>query len=138
MKKLFLLLGVTCVAFAMNGCASIVSGTNYDVSIQTNAPNAKVVVKKAGTGMILAEGAAPLSVNLQSGDGFFTSAKYKCEIIDTEKNDKQSNLINAKFSGWFLGNLLFGGLIGMGIDGLTGGAYYLEESYYFPFSTYEK
>ena len=137
MKKI-LLVTVTCLCMVLvTGCASVISDNNYDVKISTNAPKATVTVRKLSTGVVLSQGKAPLVVYLKPGDGFLTSASYQVEVKDDATREKQTQIINARFNGWFLGNFIFGGIIGMAVDGATGAMYYLDKQYYVYFSEYD-
>lgn len=137
MKKTLLLIGVAAVTLLSSGCASIVSKTTYDVAFTTNAPKATVTIRKSDSGLILSSGEVPHVANLKSSDGFFSAASYICEIKDSNTNKKQTRVINGEFCPWFLGNFIFGGIIGMGVDGATGAVYQLDDAVYAHFSEYD-
>lgn len=60
-------------------------------------------------------------VTLKSGAGYFSRAIYEVKITAPGFED-QFSTINYKLNGWYFGNLLIGGALGMLIiDPLTGG-----------------
>ena len=136
MKNLFCILGGI-VAFCITGCATIVCPTEYPVTISTNAPDAKVIIRKSNNGTVITSGKAPLIVTLKTNKGFFDPMSYQCEVID-KKDKKQTRVIETKFNKWFIGNFILGGIIGMGIDGISGACYKFDEEFYVHFSEHEK
>ena len=123
--------------FCFSGCASIVSRSEYPVIINTNAPEATVVVRNSSTGLMLGQGPAPLSVSLRAGSGFFQPASYLCEV-KSKKDKMQVRSINASLDPCFFGNFIFGGLWGIIIDAATGAMFKLDENVYVHFSEYSK
>lgn len=112
---------------ALSGCASIVSDSKYPVSIQSDAPETMVVIKNR-RGQQVHRGVAPLQVTLNAGNGFFSKAKYS---IDFEKEGYVSSRqsLDASLDGWYIGNIIFGGLIGiLLVDPATGAMWKLPES----------
>ena len=107
------------------GCASLVSDKRYPVSIATNPPAAKIEVKDQ-YGVVKFAGTSPATAMLESGNGYFTSAKY---TVTATKDGYASNTypIQSSLDGWYWGNILFGGLIGMLIvDPITGAMYQID------------
>ena len=109
-----------------SGCASIVSKSNWPVSITSNPEGAKVYVTNS-KGEKIFSGLTPTHVVLSSKKGYFQGERYKLVFV----KDGYSELtyeINAGLNGWYIGNLLFGGLIGLLIvDPLTGAMYRLDD-----------
>jgi hypothetical protein len=113
-------------ALAATGCASIVSESRYPVSV-TSAPSGAAYEISNEAGAVVSSGVTPNQVTLKAGAGYFDGEKYtvnyrkegylsKTEVLDTNMN------------GWYWGNIVFGGLIGMLIvDPLTGAMYRLPE-----------
>jgi hypothetical protein len=90
------------------GCATIISGKSQNVTISSRPQGAQVTVN----GFI---GTTPCTANLKKGESY--------QIIATkEKYEPTSLSIGTKFNPVFLLNILCGGIIGMGID-LISGAY---------------
>lgn len=136
MKKQMLLLGGALAATVLSGCASIVSESEYDVIIDSNAPAAKVTVRNAENGFVVSEGKIPHVVRLKTADDFFDANSYQCEVV-SEDEKKQIRIISTKIDPWFFGNIFLGGLIGMAIDGVTGAYLKFDENLYVHFSEYD-
>jgi hypothetical protein len=136
MRKTTLTIFGVLMVMTITGCATIVSKTEYPVTISTNAPNAHVTVRNSMNGLILANGKAPVTVTLKTSKGFFEPATYMCDVYD-EKKKKQTRVIETQFNKWFLGNFVIGGIIGMGVDGLSGACYKFDESIYIHYSEHE-
>lgn len=116
---------VAVVTHALVGCATIVSDKRYPVSISTNPPAAKIEVKDQ-YGVVKFSGTSPSTAMLESGNGYFTSAKY---TVTATKDGYATNTypIQSSLDGWYFGNILFGGLIGMLIvDPITGAMYQID------------
>jgi len=80
-------------------------------------------------GIAIHRGATPLTVPLDSGRGFFLPASYRVECAMPGK-PTQSGVISASWNPWHLGNLVFGGAIGLLIvDPATGAMYRLPRNY---------
>lgn len=126
MKRLNLLLATAMLAVSMTGCASIVSKSNWPVTVQSNPTGAKCEIVK-DNGIKLHTGETPMTVNLESSSGFFSSAKYK---INCNKDGNQaSSELSARLNGWYIGNLAFGGLIGfLIVDPATGAMWRLDDT----------
>ncbi len=111
-----------------SGCASIVSKSNYPISISTTPPGAKVTITNQKNVDIFV-GNTPAICTLKSGRGFFAKAGY---LLTFEKEGYQKRVValNAKLDGWYFGNLFFGGLIGMLIvDPATGAMWKLDPGF---------
>lgn len=110
----------------ITGCASIVSDSSYPVIIQTSPVGASFSITD-NRGVTIHNGATPSTVTLKSGDGYFSGAKY---TINFEKpgHTPTTVVVDSTMDGWYIGNLLFGGLIGMLIiDPATGAMWKLPE-----------
>ena len=101
---------IVVAAFALAGCASIVSKSEYPVAITSNPTGADFVVKRAN-GLPISSGVTPATITLGASDGYFKPAKYSVEF--RRKGIVQTVPLTAKVDGWYFGNLLFGGLIGL-------------------------
>lgn len=130
MKKM-LLPCMAAAAILLSGCASICSKSKYNVTISTNTPEAKITVRDPSSGMVLFEGQSPLSIRLKASESFFGSADYLCEVKANGK--KRYRSISAELDPWVFGNIIFGGLIGLVVDGATGAMYKLDNNYYVHF-----
>lgn len=101
------------LTFLLTGCATIMHGTNQDIGISSNPTGAEVTVD--GT----LRGATPLVTEMKRGNNHIVKlqlpgyAPYEATFTKS-------------VSGWVVGNLLFGGLIGLAVDAITGGLYNLS------------
>ncbi|HLK96152.1 MAG TPA: hypothetical protein VK364_00145, partial [Hymenobacter sp.] len=110
----------------MSSCASIVSKSRYPVAISSVPPGAKVVITNRAGNEIFS-GVAPTAVTLKSGSSYFNREKYKL-IFSKEGFEDKVVALEADINGWYFGNLLFGGGIGLLIvDPLTGAMYRIRE-----------
>lgn len=114
--------------FVLEGCASIFSKSTYPFYINTSPTNANVVIRNSD-GVEIFSGTSPATVDLKASDGFFKRANYTVNVF-MDGYDPKTLPINFKVDGWYFGNLLIGGLIGMLIiDPATGAMYKLEDEY---------
>jgi hypothetical protein len=123
MNKKFILL---ILASLLSSCASIVSKSNYDVSVTSSPSEAKFSITKSD-GVVVHSGRTPAIVSLASGNGYFSKAHY---VFKFEKNgyETKTHTLSPSINGWYWGNILFGvgGLIGLLIvDPITGAMYKL-------------
>lgn len=113
-------------AVVLAGCASIVSKSEYPVAVTSNPTGADFTVKRAN-GLPIASGVTPATITLAASDGYFKPAKYTVEF--RRKGVAQSVPLTAKIDGWYFGNILFGGLIGLLIvDPATGAMWSLKDT----------
>lgn len=114
------------LGFALSGCASIVSDSKPKVDVYSLPTKANYVIKDS-MGGVVSKGVTPGAALLETGRGYFKSESY---TVTFQKDGYTQTTIPLKstVSGWYWGNLLFGGLIGMLIvDPLTGAMYTLPE-----------
>lgn len=117
---------VVAICLGLNACCSIVSKSTYPVTISSNPPGASFTLKKAN-GIAMSTGTTPATITLSSSNGYFQPAKYIVEF--TRKGVTQSIPLNASINGWYFGNLLFGGIIGLLIvDPATGAMWRLDDN----------
>lgn len=123
-----LTLGVAIVGLGLvSGCASIVSDSNYPVTISSNPAGANFVVMNE-SGFDVHSGITPDTITLSASDGFFSSANYTVKF-QMAGFQEQSFQLRAGMDGWYIGNILLGGLIGMLIvDPATGAMWKLPET----------
>lgn len=113
---------------SLTACASIVSKSQWPVTIQSNPSGAKCVVSKAN-GVSMQTGEAPMTITLPSSQGYFSKAQYKV-ACQKEGYQPAESAFEGQISGWYLGgNLVFGGLIGwLIVDPATGSMWKLDET----------
>jgi len=114
--------GILGASLLAGGCASIVHGGNREISIATQPPGATASVRKAGGDImdVVAVDKTPCTVSLDPKKGYFSGQSYtlRLEMPGYKVTEVQ---LTPKMSGWYWGNLVFGGLIGMlAVDPATG------------------
>jgi uncharacterized protein YceK len=124
MKNLLL---TAAIVVTLSGCASIMNGPTQSVTIKSTPEGAAIsVTNKAGEKVHT--GTAPLTVALKRSAGYFKPEVYTVAFVKEGFAPKEV-VITGTMSGWFIGNLLFGGLIGMlAVDPVTGSMYTLPSS----------
>ena len=111
----------------MCSCASIVSGSSYAVSINSAPSGAEVTVIDED-GRTIHKGVTPYLITLRAGSAFFNRATYTLKASHPDYL-MTTQALNASIDGWYFGNILFGGLIGILIvDPLTGAMWRLPSS----------
>lgn len=124
MKKTFFY-GTLLSCYFLTGCATIVSDSEYSVNIQSEPSGAEFSISEVRTGNIIHKGVTPSMVTLPSGAGYFKNAQYN--ITFNKKGVLPQTIpLKAKIDGWYFGNIVFGGLLGLIIiDPITGAMYKL-------------
>lgn len=113
-------------ASLLSSCASIVSHSNWPVTLSSAPVGATVSVIDRG-GREVYSGVTPAQVRLKSNAGFFRRAQYTINFTKAGFAPKAIPL-EADLNGWYFGNLLFGGAIGMLIvDPATGAMYRISQ-----------
>jgi len=105
----FVLIGIFVVSFS--GCATIAHGTSTTIRINSVPSGATAMV--GGQTII-----TPSTVTLKNNQAYqvvFRKDGYEDTYYTIDKH----------MSGWVWGNILFGGIIGLCIDAMSGGAYKL-------------
>lgn len=126
MKNLAVVL--VAVVFILNGCASIVSKSEWPVTINSNPEQANITITNE-KGVKMYTGTTPITLSLKAGEAYFDGLDY---TVDFEKEgyEKQTIIISSQLNGWYLGNIIFGGLLGILIvDPLTGAMWKLDSLY---------
>lgn len=120
-------LAASVAALVLSGCASIISGGTQPVTIKSVPDGATVTVTNRA-GEKIHNGTTPLTVTLNRGAGYFKSETYKVEV--TKEGYELGHLdIVSTVNGWYIGNLLFGGVIGfLAVDPATGAMYSFPDS----------
>jgi hypothetical protein len=114
------------LVITLSSCASIVSRSTYPVNVRTEPKGASIsITDKKGNEVY--KGSSPATVELKAGAGFFTRAEYRVRISAAGYEEKIVP-INFKIDGWYWGNLLIGGLLGMLIiDPATGAMWKISD-----------
>ncbi|WP_412462128.1 hypothetical protein ACK2SD_11055 [Pseudomonas sp. SC11] len=110
----------------LQGCASIAGDSSYPVAVSTTPPGATFEVADK-RGKVVHQGQTPAVVVLPSSDGYFKGQTYTLTFRREGFTDHTVEL-DSKISGWYWGNILLGGVIGMlVVDPLTGAMYKLPD-----------
>jgi len=124
-RSLGLALAATTLTLA--GCASIVSESQYPVTITSTPPGATVIVRDANA-REMHKAQTPTTLTLPASAGYFSKARYSLEFSKEGHATAQTPL-QAMVDPWYFGNIIFGGLIGLAIvDPLTGAMWELEDN----------
>lgn len=114
-----------CIALGMmllSGCATIFEGGTQPVTFKSVPEAASIsIVNRAGEKIHL--GTTPATVTLKRGAGYFKAEKYTIHI-EKEGYAPKDLIVTGSMNGWYVANLLFGGLVGLLIvDPVTGAMY---------------
>ena len=109
-------------AMLLAGCASIINGQTQAIAFQSEPVGASITVtNKAGESVH--SGTTPTTVSLKRGAGYFQPESYTIQFTKQGFKPKEV-VITGALSGWYFGNILIGGVIGMvAVDPVTGGMY---------------
>lgn len=110
-KQVFFAL-ISCVLI-LSSCATIVSGTKQKVSFSSTPDSAIVIVDNVEVGK------TPVNMKLSRKDEHYV-------IIKLDGYETFETKITREFNGWYLGNVIFGGLIGLIVDASNGAIYCLK------------
>ena len=99
---------------ALCGCATIIhGGGSQDIGFASSPSGAQVTVDGN------AAGKTPMIASLKRGDNHVVR-------IELAGYQPYEATLTRSVSGWVWGNILFGGLIGLAVDALSGGLYTLS------------
>lgn len=104
------LLASICVVLLACGCATIMHGTSQEISISSVPSGAEVIVNGQTHGL------TPVVADLKRKD------QHLIQIQLDGYQPFEIRLVR-RTSGWVWGNIVFGGLIGLAVDAITGGLY---------------
>jgi len=106
------------------GCATIVHGGPRSVSVASTPSGAKVSIFDRSNALVQ-QSTTPFIAQLPTRYGYFKGQQYRL-VFELPAHQSAAVSLKSTVSGWYAGNLLFGGLIGMLIvDPLTGAMYNL-------------
>lgn len=115
---------LSAVALLSSGCATIVHSGPRDVPVTSSPPGATVTIFDRDGKQVMKQ-TTPFVASLRPKHSYFKGAEYRAlfEMPGYQSSEVQ---IRSAVSGWYWGNLLFGGLVGMLIvDPNTGAMYNL-------------
>lgn len=97
----------------LSSCATIISGSRQNVEINSEPSSAKVYINEIEIGN------TPVQQNLKRNQEYSLVLK-----LDGYKTYETK--LERKFNAWYIGNIAFGGLIGIIIDPITGAMHKLK------------
>ena len=117
--KMKILACVLAAPLFVTGCASIVDGGDKSVQINSNPEGAKVTVFDK-TGREVESQTTPTRMSLSRAHGFLSGEDYKL-VFELPGYYPYETHVKSTIDGWYFGNILFGGLLGLVIvDPATG------------------
>lgn len=96
-----------------SGCATIICGTRQTVKFASTPTNASVLIDEVNVGQ------TPFETRLKR------DREYKV-VIKLDGYLPYETKLTKEFNAWYIGNIVFGGLIGLIIDPITGAIYKLS------------
>lgn len=114
-------------ALYLCSCATIVSSGPKSLPIMSQPDEATCEVIDIRSGNTIMKAKTPYIATLETSAGFFQKAKYKVKITK-EGYLPEEQQIDAGLNGWYYGNIVFGGLLGiLIIDPGTGAMWKIAE-----------
>jgi hypothetical protein len=124
-SRLVSLVFILAVAMSGFGCASIVDGRDKQVKLNSTPPGARVTVFNKSGAQVASE-TTPAVLRLPRNHGVYTSETYNVRFDLTGYYPSEIT-IDTKLNGWYFGNILFGGAIGLAlVDPMTGAMWTLS------------
>lgn len=111
MRKLSFLLGVVTI-LTTTSCATIISGSKQTVKFVSTPSEAKIFIDEVEVGK------TPFETKLER------KREYSV-MIKLDGYQPYETKLTKKFNAWYIGNIAFGGIIGLIIDPITGAMYNL-------------
>lgn len=100
-------------ALILTSCATIVCGSKQEVSFNSTPTNASIFINEVEVGK------TPFKTKLERN-------KEHSVVIKLEGFKPYETKLTKKFNAWYIGNIVFGGLIGLIVDPVTGAIYQLS------------
>ncbi len=108
------------LGFGVSGCATIIKGTKESISVNTTPEQgaACTLVNSEGTWYVTTPGST--TVHRTKNDLTITCTK--------DGYDQATQTVRSEFNGMTAGNIIAGGLIGVGVDAASGANYNYPQS----------
>ncbi|KZK76992.1 hypothetical protein PsAD46_04816 [Pseudovibrio sp. Ad46] len=109
--KSYFVAGVVASSILLAGCGTVVRGTSEDIKIDVKPANAKITSTTAHTCV------GPCVINVPRKKEFTLTASapgYQSQVIDVQTR------VSGKGAAGMAGNIILGGVIGVGVDAVTG------------------
>ena len=125
MKTKIVFVSLLIVPLLLTGCASILDGGPKTVQINSNPEGAKVTISNK-EGKEICVQTTPTIVSLKRSSGFFEGESYTLAFEKAGYYPYETH-VQSTLDGWYIGNVVFGGLIGILIvDPATGDMFTLS------------
>ena len=121
-KRAFLFLFCSFLLFGVMSCASIINGKSQDIFISSQPKGAKILVDDKDYGVTPKTLGLPRMGRMEGEPS--SKKEYKITLT-LEGYMPYETILQRKVDGWFFGNLLIGGIIGIVVDAVTGSMYKL-------------
>jgi len=116
---------VVAASTAVCGCATIVHSGPRSIPVASTPAGAKVSIYDRANTLVMSN-TTPFVAPLNTKFGYFKGQTYRL-VFEMPGYDPTEITLDSSVSGWYFGNLIFGGLIGMLIvDPLTGAMFNLK------------
>lgn len=125
LKKLGFLMAVALFFSGLTGCASIVTGTNQSVSVHTGSVGGATCSLENDKGRWYISNTPGSAVVHRS----FNDLRINCQKAGYRPSYAQ---VASKTKGMAFGNVVFGGVVGAGVDVVNGAAYDYPTDIYVP------
>nr|WP_199162437.1 PEGA domain-containing protein [Elizabethkingia sp. ASV34] len=112
MKKNYFILAFSALFLTTTSCATIISGSKQAIKFTSTPSEATVFIDEVEVGK------TPFETKLERKRGYNV-------MIKLEGYKPYETKLTKEFNAWYLGNILFGGIIGLVIDPITGAIYNL-------------
>ena len=113
------------LCLSVSGCATIVHSGPRSIDIASTPPGAKVSIYDRSNSLVMTN-TTPFVAQLSTKYAYFKGQSYRL-VFELPGHANAQATLDSSLSGWYFGNLVFGGLIGMLIvDPLTGAMYNLQ------------
>jgi hypothetical protein len=113
---------------SLTGCATIVGKDTQLVSIKSEPPGAAVQISDKNKDVVFT-GTTPTTVVLKKSTGKYFGAQDYNVNISLPGYETQNVYLSEGVNGWYFGNILLGGVVGMLlVDPWNGGMYTMKNS----------
>jgi hypothetical protein len=118
MKKEFKEFVAVLSLIAVAACSTIVSGPHQDLAINTNPAGAKCDLHRKDSND---QDHVIATVEKTPGNAYIEKTRRDINVLCSKDGYQESTYLNKSgLDGWVWGNILIGGLIGLGVDAGTG------------------
>jgi hypothetical protein len=125
MKKI-ILSALVLSSCTLAGCASILGKDTFSIPVVTSPDGVPFSITDR-KGVVVHKGETPQVLHLKSSSGYFKGEHYTFRF-SPEGGDEVTYTMGGELSGWYIGNIILGGLIGfLIVDPSTGRMWKLED-----------